>query len=113
MSKAEGLSHIKGVKMFVLDFKKEFRSLPGEETESEQQKQNLSRVLAFVLSRSEDNVQPMKLWEWAIKLATDGILKLDKTDMSLLRQVILTNKMLYVSAKGQMIEVIDSAVEEK
>jgi hypothetical protein len=96
--------------MAKIDFGVNFKMLPGEpEPEGEQRK--LGDVLAYALSRSDSNRDPLKLWNWAVKLATDCVLELDKSDRALLRDVVVTDKMLFVSSKGQLIELIDSVKE--
>lgn len=96
--------------MLKVDFNKEFRFLPGENPEG-LKADPLNVVLSFILAKSDDTRNPIKLWQWAVKLSADGILETDKTDLAMLRDVIITNKMLFAAAKGQLVELIDAVKE--
>jgi hypothetical protein len=95
--------------MVTIDFKKEFKKLPGDN--SDVTIPNLNHILAFSLSRSDSRSDPVKLYGWSVKLATDGILELDKSDVGLLKEFITADKTMFVSSKGQLIELIDSVKE--
>jgi len=97
--------------MLKIDFNKQFELLPWEE-QGEKKPENLNRILAFVLAKSNDTRSPVKLWNWAVQLSKDGILEIDKADSELLKDVILKNEMIFAAAKGQLLEIIDAAKEK-
>jgi len=95
--------------MTKLDFNKNFVPLKGQ---TEEGVGKMNETLSFVISKSEDTKNPVKLYGWAVKLSTNGILELDKADVELLKKFIIESKMLFVAAKGQLIEHIDSVKEQ-
>jgi len=96
--------------MVTIDFKKEFKKLPGDESGGERVP-NLNVILAFALSRSDSRSDPVKLYGWSMKLATDGVLELDRSDIGLLKEFITADKTMFISSKGQLLELIDSVKE--
>ena len=95
--------------MTKLDFNKNFVPLKGQ---TEEGVGKMNDTLSFVIAKAEDSANPVKLYGWAVRLSTEGILELDKADVELLIQFILKNKMLFVAAKGQLIEYINSVKEK-
>lgn len=98
--------------MLKIDFNKEFKLLPWEKTEDGVKPDPLNRILAFVLAKSNDSRAPVKLWSWSVQLANNGIMEIDKSDVEMLKDIILKNTMIYAAAKGQIVEIIDSAKEK-
>jgi hypothetical protein len=123
MSKAQALAHKKGDIMFLVDFKKPFVELAASLEMQDQQAQArgadlprpkpqmISNVLSFVIAKSDDQKDPLKMWGWANRLSGIGSLMLDKADKAMLREFVVHNKMLVVESKGQIIEILDSAIE--
>lgn len=98
--------------MIKIDFNKQFAVLPGDDADHSKD-DPINKILAFILSRVEETRDPVKLWHWAVKLANDGILELDKSDTEFLKSEVTKNKHLIVAGKAQILEIINKAVTEQ
>jgi hypothetical protein len=73
----------------------------------------LAQLLSFAIARSNDSRNPVKMWEWAIKLHEAKPLELDKADFDLLKSFVTDSQMLTIQAKGEMLAVLTMPKEEK
>lgn len=94
--------------MYRIDFRKDMEVVKGQD-KSEGIK--LNELLAFILSKTQDTKNPIKLWHWSKELSASGVIELDKADLDLLKSVITNDPNLFVSGKGQLLELVDSAKE--
>lgn len=80
-------------------------NLPLLDVEGKEVGQNLNKLLANILMTGSSN-DPIKLFEMALKLMTDGVLELDTADKELLILFIKNSETLTILGKGRLLEVI-------
>lgn len=89
-----------------VNFNLPIKNLDGTEAGGEP----LNKLLATVMAQSNEGVQdPVKFFDWAIRLHNDGDIDLDNSDMELLKNFIKTHKGLTVFAKGSLLKVLSDA----
>ncbi|MFA5378037.1 MAG: hypothetical protein WC455_19960 [Dehalococcoidia bacterium] len=97
--------------MVKIDFRRQFVSLPGD-PEDHSKEDPINKILAYTLSQVENSKDPVKLWGWALELANNGVLNLDKSDVEFLKKTVLGSPMLKAAGTAQILEIIDMAKNE-
>lgn len=86
-----------------VNFNKPLLSLDGTESG-----ELLNKLLSNILAQSSEGVsEPVKFFDWALKIYNDGELELDNTDAEHLKSFIKGHKQLTVFAKGRLLEVFE------
>lgn len=88
--------------MTKLDLQKSLLDLEGKEMDD---KVTLAKLLASRLFGSAKG-DPIKYYDWAISLYTDGIIEVDKTDLEHLIEFVKNNDTMLVGWKAQIIKVL-------
>lgn len=66
---------------------------------------NAGKLVAKLLAESNKG-DALKMFAWAKELHSGGSLKLDPTDVTMLKDFILSNEMLTNLAKAQIVEIL-------
>lgn len=88
-----------------LDGKDAIVPIDGEKTG----KMFLSQLLANQLCGPSAEIEPVKAYDWAVKLWNDGFIDVDKSDLKNLENFITKCKTLTVLGKGQLLKILDAA----
>ncbi|WP_343524512.1 hypothetical protein [Pedobacter sp.] len=84
-----------------VNFNKPLLNLDGSESG-----EMLNKLLSNILAQANEGVtEPIKFFDWAIKIFNDGEVELDNTDSEVLKSFIKNHKQLTVFAKGRLLEV--------
>lgn len=99
--------------MFKIDLKVYVKGLDGKEVlmpqdNGKEEKTFLSRILANQLSIASKGIEPLKAYDWAMKLWNKGFIEIDKSDLKKLEQFITESSTLTNLAKGQMLNILSS-----
>ncbi|RKR83180.1 hypothetical protein BDD43_3382 [Mucilaginibacter gracilis] len=86
--------------MAKFNFKNQLLDMEGNVTEVQ-----LNKLLAGMLMQSNSK-SPVKLFDMALTLMSDGELELDTTDKALLQETIKDSELLTVLAKGRLLQVL-------
>ena len=92
----------------ILNFKKPLLNLDGTETQ-----EYLNTLLANVLATASEVADPVKYFDWSIKIFNDGEVDLDTSDTENLKSFIKTNKRLNVFTQGRLLEIFSEAAAMK
>jgi hypothetical protein len=83
------------------NFKTPLLDIEGNETT-----EMLNKVLANLLMQAANTHNPLKFFEWALKLSSEGTIYLDTTDKDLMLHFIKSHEQLTVLGKGRLFEVL-------
>lgn len=95
-----------------LDLRKPILNLDGSflsvvvEGKVIQDKQLMSNILAAQLVQSVSG-NPIKFFDWAVKLTNEGIIDVDQADIKVLRDFVEGHPQLFIIAKAQLIKEFD------
>ena len=86
-----------------IDFNKPAKDLDGDEMENT----HLGKLIAKALV-NQSKGDPLKYFDWAVKLHKGEVIDLDKADQKTLRAFIETNESITILAKYQILEEMDN-----
>ena len=82
-----------------IDLNKSVLDLDGKEIENA----NMGKIVAnFLVNESKGD--PLKFWEWALKLNKGEVLDLDKSDQDTFKTLIKETEKLPIITKAQILE---------
>lgn len=82
-----------------IDLNKSILDLDGKEIENA----NMGKIVAnFLVNESKGD--PLKFWEWALKLNKGEVLDLDKSDQDTFKTLIKETEKLPIITKAQILE---------
>lgn len=84
-----------------IDLNKSVLDLDGKEIENA----NMGKIVAnFLVNESKGD--PLKFWEWALKLNKGEVLDLDKSDQDTFKTLIKETEKLPIITKAQILEAL-------
>src|SRR6478736_2969161 len=94
-----------------INFKKPFLNINGEPVKDGNKPMDLNEFLANSLASAQNTTEPVKFFDWGIKVFNEGWLELDKTDTEKLEKFITENGMP-ILGKGRLLTCIEEAKNE-
>lgn len=90
-----------------LNLDKPFLGLDGKEVGVK-----LNELLANSLGQSSER-EPIKFFDWAVKLYNEGFIEVDNADLELITKFIKDNAQLTTMAKGRLLEAMKKEDDSK
>jgi hypothetical protein len=92
-----------------LDLNFTLKGFDGKEMESEAAESiNAAQVLATQLYSAREASNPVKYFDWALKLYNKQTLEVDSSDLEELKKFVKTHKSLFVIAQAQILKALSS-----
>jgi hypothetical protein len=88
-----------------LNLTKPVNGLDGKAIKDGEEELKISKVLANALAQS-NQLEPIKFFDWAVRLFNDGVLEVDDTDLELIVNFVKSNKGLSVLVSGQILKAL-------
>lgn len=95
-----------------VDLNWKLKTLDGVEMQSDiEDNVHVGKLVANLLSRSTDNINPVKIWDQSIKLYNKKPLELDSVGFNDFKKFIHDHESLFNIAKGQILNYLEGIKE--